>query len=267
MLWCSFWSHTNKLRLCVLVTRMYSWLTFAVGVYYQPSEQRDATHVTSDHVVDLGLANLRRLLRLFPGCTVVVYYGASVPAQLLRRLWRTRGVVLVFCADTEARAPMLGRLAELDVRRSEWTVTLDVHDDVRRQAAALEYIRRLPRCDDVDRPVRCATWRLSEATDGAYVQHMRTQWGGDEFVDAAGVMVHCSAPAVLIAPMCALGRPYQYGDDELVLLRWMAALGAHRVDRTAPHFVELDLRLSGVEILDKRASRNPEQYAHEVWTI
>lgn len=257
---------------------MYSWLTFVTGVYYQPTERLDgrtqATHVTSDHVIDMGFANLQRLLRLFPGCTVVVCYGASVPAQFLRRLRRKTGIVLVFCAAAEVRAPMLGRLAELDKRRSEWTVTLDVHDDVRRQATVLEYIRRLPR-DGVGRPVRCATWRLSKATDGAYVRHMRAQWDGDEFVDAAGVMVHRSAPAVPIAPLCSLGRPYQYGDDELVLLRWMAALDGEGndagvnafVDAKAPHFVELDLRLTGLEILDKRASHRPEQYALEVWTM
>ena len=252
----------------------YDWLTLVTGVYYTQSMVALGGSVRPDCIIDMGYANLRRLARRFPGSTIVVYYGQGVPKDFLDRVRVLKGIVmvLVFCDVEDLRAPMLGRIAELDVRRTEWTVTFDVHDDVRhrKMQPVLDYISALPR-DAPTHPIRCASWKVSLARFGhgqpAYIRHLKAEWDGNDIVDAAGFMVHQSAPTVPVEPFCTLGRTYQYSDDEIVLLRWLARLDTGCVDRGAAKFAEVDLSMSGIAILDKSSASDPRAYADEVWTL
>ena len=260
----------HKMGIYVDEDEPYDWLTLVTGVYYTQSTVALGGGVRPDYIIDMGYANLRRLTRRFPGSTIVVYYGQGVPEDFLDRVRALKGIVMVFCDVEDLRAPMLGRIAELDVRRTEWTVTFDVHDDVRhrKMKPVLDYISALPR-DAPTHPIRCASWKVSTSTFGepAYIRHMKAEWDGDDIVDAAGFMVHQSAPTVPVEPFCTLGRTYQYGDDEIVLLRWLARLDADCVDHGAAKFAEVDLSMSRLAILDKSPASDPRAYADEVWTL
>lgn len=242
----------------------FSWLTFSTAVYYRPGQTVLGGSVSPDYIVDFGLSNIKRLMRTFPGCTLVLYYNRSCPQVFLQRLSSVKkgNVVLVFCDEPDLRAPMLGRVEELNLRRSEWTITFDIHDDIRHQSKALNYIRSLPR-QHVEYPIRYAEWKINECKD-EYVERMRTH--GDVFPDAAGFMVHKSAPRdTPIAPRIAMGQHYQYGDDEIVLKLWLS--DKKGLTHHAPAFCETNIDLSGVEILDKSPCEKPRDFADEVWTF
>lgn len=250
------------------------WLTFSTAVYYRESSCPLGGGLCPEHILDFGLRNVNNVLDTFRECQVVIYYNSGVPVSFLQRVRALSRVILVYVDMDDLRAPMLGRLAELDVRRTEWTVTLDIHDDIRhpRMRPIVEVIASLPRNDQVVQPVRLSTWRAGGYIS-EYISRMTREFGCfDICPDAAGVMIHQSAPKVDIEPLCDLQRPYCYGDDEVILMRWLGKLygdwtASAEIKLHKYRFVELDLDLSNVRILDKRPSSACSEYASEVWKV
>ena len=266
----------------------YKWLTISTSLYYAPSSKALGCSIPPDYVVDMGLTNVKRLGTLFPGCTIVLYYGTGVPIQFLDRVRALKNMIMVFCDSKDLRMPMLGRLSEFDVRRSDWTVTFDIHDDLRhwRVQPVIHYIQHLQhlqrtKSSPVFKPVRHASWKISDSygTDGkvlpehrvsiSRVQSSVPNLSGNFFPDASGCMVHRTAPKVAIEPLFStLKGAYRYTDDEIILYRWLSKMNAAYVEPHAPKFVETDFDMGGVEIVDKKMSsvQEAKSYADEIWT-
>lgn len=253
----------------------YSWLTFSTCLYYKSSSRSLGGGVRSDYVVDMACVNLERLFKLFPGCFVVLYYNTGVPVHFLEKAKQFQRLIMVFCESKDLRTPMLGRLSEFDVRRTDWTVTLDIHDDLRHRGMhdVLDYIRSLPRTFPTSfDTIRHASWNLSQWDDAPGIQRVRRHLGAgfNSMPDAAGFMVHKSAPKVPIEPiLTTVGRSVEYVDDEIVLFRWLSHIDRTCVDKCAPAFKEIDLDMGGIEILDKTPScaNEAKGYADEVWVV
>lgn len=242
----------------------FPWLTFSVALFYVPSHK--VCSAPPDIIVDFGCKNLQRLSRMFPGCNLVVYYNTSTPEQFLKEMLKL-GAVLVFCDSPDPRAPCFGRVAELDVRRSKWTVLFDMQDDVRTKSvrAGLRKVRELA---SDGRSILATKWT---ATNSNWREEDRLRFerelpGVREYFDAAGLAVSESAPSLgaqrLIREM---GRPYEYGDDEIIIARSLAAIDPTLVDHGVSFGEVASFDLSGVRILDKTAPEHPSRYGHEVW--
>lgn len=250
----------------------FNWLTFSVALYYIPTKGHLVlgNSYPGNVIVDAGFKNIKCLWNEFPGCTVVLYYGKGVPKAFLHQLIdlsSTHRLVLVFVKSADPRAPMIGRVAELDMRRSEWTVLMDINDDLNNMPRTVHYIKN----------------KLEVGMQSCMPSVRYSCWPNDKRkIDACGFMVHRSAPQapsiLSVKSICQTkfgrgvfyatnSRQHRMSDDEIVLRKWVEQLPRHFYLNNLPRIPEFDLNMTGALILEKHPSKVPEDYADEIFSV
>jgi hypothetical protein len=225
-----------------------------------------------------ALDNIKILKQMFVGLNIVLYYDHTVSEDFLRHAKAVGGVRLIFVRHAIGKGIMLSRLVHLDVRPTEYTVMIDIHNELPQQ-----------RCFNV--AVESSLKRTENGEDflqlmcAPYAAHLaKAVYGPDRFpplvIDAGGVGISQNArmkSTVEDEISTFLNEyTYTYGDDEWVLDKWVSHTypgwfkGGHTEVQLVPSDGENDMDLGGLIVLDPRpvGIHRGEGFSDEVldWT-
>lgn len=167
-----------------------------------------------------ALQNIKFLLKTYPSCYITLYYDHTTPRKFLEHINHETRVTLVFVKHSVGQSVMLSRFLRFDTPKTEWTFTLDIHEEL----PLPQHSKMLRDCIPRDDFTIAVLWWPPDKTNFCSRDDFYRKRNPCVVLDAGGIGLHRKHSLGKITPYIhefLRKNHYEYGDDEKVFDRFL----------------------------------------------